>query len=281
MHRDLLLVHQRLIEAAAFASGENVRRQIERVSVGAVPGWNFVADHHRRQRCIRIRLLHRALFGLRRLRLVNPRDGLIRCRNAFEIFLGPTERFAGIEISGDDERSVVRFVVCVKEIANVLEHRPVQILLAPDSGVMVPVHGECGGAQILLQMAVRLILHADPELFLHHLALGLEIGFVHIQTAHAVRFQPQDALQIIAGKSLEEIRVVVVSARVVEPADSFDDARMLIRPHVRGPLEHQMLEQMGESCVAGLFVLPSHVVPHLKIDYRYLVIFQQNHLEAV
>ena len=68
---------------------------------------------------------------------------------------------------------------------------------------------------------------------------------------------------------------------VVESADGFDDARMLVRAHVRRALEHQVLEQMREAGVAGLLVLSAHVIPHLEIDHRHGMVLEQNHLQAI
>ena len=146
---------------------------------------------------------------------------------------------------------------------------------------MVAVNGERGGSKIFFERAVRLIVHPHAPLFLHHFALGLEIRFVHIEAAHAIGFEPEDTLEIIAGKGLEEIRVVVVGAGIVESAESFDDPGMLFRSHVRRAFEHQVLEEMRESSAAGALVFRPHVIPHLKVDHRNGVVFEQNHLQPI
>ncbi len=127
-----------------------------------------------------------------------------------------------------------------------------------------------------------MIIHADAALFLHYFALGLEIRFVYIEAAHTVGLEPEDALEIIAREGLEEIRVVVVRAGVIEirPA-AFDDARMLVGPDVRGAFEHQVLEEMREAGVARLLVFCPDVIPDLQVDHGSGVVFEQNHLQAI
>ena len=83
------------------------------------------------------------------------------------------------------------------------------------------------------------------------------------------------------GEGLEELRGVVVRFGVVESADGFDDARMFVRPHVRRAFEHQVLEEVREARVAGQLVFAAHVIPHLKVNHRHGVIFEQNHVQTV
>ena len=104
--------------------------------------------------------------------------------------------------------------------------------------MVIAVDRERSCTKILFEQAVGLIIDADAALFFHYLALGLEIGFIHIEAAHAVGFEPKDALEIIARKGLEEIRVVIVRAGVIESAGSFDDAGVLVRSDVRRAFEH-------------------------------------------
>jgi hypothetical protein len=50
---------------------------------------------------------------------------------------------------------------------------------------------------------------------------------------------------------------------------------------MRRTFEHQVLEEMRESGMAGALVFSAHVIPDLQVNHRNLVVFEQNHLEAV
>ena len=216
-----------------------------------------------------------------RLGLIDSRNRFCGCRDTFEIFLGPAERFFGFEIADDDEGRVVRLVEGIEEFADVFDRGFVEIGHASNRGVVIAVDRECSCAKVLFEQAVWLIIHADAALFLHYFALGLEIRFVHVEAAHTVGLEPEDALEIIAREGLEEIRVVVVRAGVIESAGGFDDARMLIGPDVRGAFEHQVLEEMREAGVAGLLVFCADVIPDLQVDHGSGMVFEQNHLQAI
>ncbi len=201
--------------------------------------------------------------------------------NAFEIFRGPRERLCGIEVAYNHERGIVRLVVRVVELAHLFERGLVEVRDAADRQMMVSVHREGRGAKILLDRTVGLIIHAHAPLFFDHLPLGFEIRLVHVEAAHAVGFEPQHALEIIAGEGFEELRGVVFRFGVVVSADGFDDARMFVRPHVRRAFEHQVLEEVREARVAGQLVFSADVIPNLKVNHRHGVIFEQNHVQTV
>ena len=198
-----------------------------------------------------------------------------------EIFIGPGQGLFGIEIADDHERGVIRFVESVEEGANVFDGGVVQVGHAADGRVMVGVFGEGGGAQIFLQVTVGLIFDTDAALFLDDLTLGFKIFLGDVEAAHAVGFEPQDSFEIVAGEGLVEIGGVVAGFSVVETADGFNDAGMLFSGDVRGTLEHQMLEEMGEAGMAGLFVFRADVIPDLKIDDWDGVIFEKDDLQAI
>ena len=115
---------------------------------------------------------------------------------------------------------------------------------------MVRMRGESRSAQILFEIAVRLVFDAQAPLFLHDFALGSEISLVDIEAAHAVGFEPEDGFKPVARKSLEEVRRVIVCFGVIISAHGFDDARMLVRANVRRTLEHEMFEKMREARVS-------------------------------
>ena len=202
-------------------------------------------------------------------------------RDAIEIFPGPEQRLLGIEIADDDQRGVVRFVEGVEELADVFDFRAIEIGHAADGGVMVGVLGKGRGAQILFQVTVGLVFDPDATFFFYDFALGFEIFFGNVEAAHAVRFEPQNSFQVIAGESFEKIRGVVSGFRIVEPADGFDDSGMFFSRNMRRALEHQVLEEVGETGAARQFVFGSDVIPNLEVDDRNGVIFEENYLQPV
>src|ERR1700723_829865 len=186
-----------------------------------------------------------------------------------------------MEIADDHRRRVIWFVEGVEELADVLDGGLGQIRHAANRRVMVAVHGERSGAQIFLQVAVGLVLDAHAALFFHHFALGLKIFLADVEAAHAVRLEPQDALEIIAGKSFEEIGGVVGGFGVVESAYGFDNARLLLGWNVGRAFEHQVLKQVREASASGALVFPADVIPDLQVDDGDFVVFEQNYLQAV
>src|SRR3984957_12449634 len=277
LHRDLILVDQSLVETATFAAGKNVGSEVERIGIGRVARGNLVTDDNSGKRRVGIGLLNDPLGVLRRFGMVYARNRFSGGRDAIEIFPGPEQRLLGIEIADDDQRGVVRFVEGVEELADVFDFRAIEIGHAADGGVMVGVLGKGRGAQILFQVTVGLVFDPDATFFFYDFALGFEIFFGNVEAAHAVRFEPQNSFQVIAGESFEKIRGVVSGFRIVEPADGFDDSRMFFSRNMRRALEHQVLEEVRETGAAGQFVFGSHVIPNLEVDDRNGVIFEENY----
>src|ERR1700721_3563667 len=99
---------------------------------------------------------------------------------------------------------------------------------------MVRVFGKRRRAQIFLQISIGLIFYSDTALFLNHFSFGFEILVGDIEAAHAVGFEPQNTLEIIARESFVEIRAVVGGFGVVEAAYGFDDAGMFLARNTGG-----------------------------------------------
>src|SRR3546814_1343021 len=88
------------------------------------------------------------------------------------------------------------------------------------------------------------------------------------QVAHAIRFEPQRAIQR-AGRHVLEIVGAVVPGRAVH----LGCAGWLQRAEefvvvVFGAVEHQMFEQVREAVQAGRLVLAADVIPDVDRDHR-------------
>ena len=74
---------------------------------------------------------------------------------------------------------------------------------------------------------------------------------------------------------------VVGGEGVVLPALAGDRAGELALGHGRGPLEHQVLEEVREAGRAGLLVARAHPVPRLDRDDGAAAVFDDQHTKAV
>ena len=224
LYRRAILVHQLAVEPAALARRKDIRGQVERIGVGREERRHLVANHHRGQGCVRVRLAHTHLGLLRWFLYGDARDQLRGARDATEVFLHPANCVCGRKIANDHQRSVIRAVVGLEKAAHFLDRSFVQIIHAADGGVVVRVHLEGHGIQVFDHQAVRAVLHAQAAFFLDHFALRLEIGLVHVEAAHPVGFEPDHAFEEVAGEGFPVHGDVVVGIRVVKPAHRFDDA---------------------------------------------------------
>ena len=130
--------------------------------------------------------------------------------------------------------------------------------------------------------AIRPVLSL-PFLVLNHTALLVQFGLIDgsEQMAHAVGLHPQRHIQRRRRDVLEVVGPIGIRRPV-----HVGGAGPLERPEVfvvvvLGPVEHQMLEQVGEAGPAPLLVLGAHVVPHVHGHDWGLVVFVNDHREPV
>ena len=129
--------------------------------------------------------------------------------------------------------------------------------------------------------AVRRIVKAQAALLLHHLPFVVEDFLVDLQIAHAVRFQPQDHGQHVAGHRLPKDRGVLGGVSVVRPAGTNDVVGEFVGAEVLRPVEHQVLKEVREAGPAGNFILRAHVIPNLHVDHRRVVALHNQRAQAV
>jgi hypothetical protein len=130
--------------------------------------------------------------------------------------------------------------------------------------------------------AVGPILVILPALVEDDVALRLEAfrGDSRQQISHAIRFHPQGQVDRARRHDLPVVGAIGVR-RSVEQRTSLLQRREIAGVVVLRPLEHQMLEQVGETGAAGALVLGTDVVPDVDGDDRHLSRFVDDDVEAV
>ena len=108
--------------------------------------------------------------------------------------------------------------------------------------------------------AVGPVEHVDPDLLLHHVDLVAEVLLGDRRRGHAVGLEEERPLQRLGRQRLEVVRVVLVGRAVEGAAGGLDQAGVLHLRDVRRPLEHHVLEEVGEPGAAlGLVAHPDVV----------------------
>ena len=95
--------------------------------------------------------------------------------------------------------------------------------------------------------AVGPVEHVDPDLLLHHVDLVAEVLLGDRRRGHAVGLEEQRALQRLGRQRLEVVRVVLVRRAVERAAGGLHQPGVLHLRHVGRPLEHHVLEEVGEA----------------------------------
>ena len=129
--------------------------------------------------------------------------------------------------------------------------------------------------------AVGLVHHVDADFFLDDVALIAEIFVVHLQGAHAVGFEPEDAFEGVGGHGLEIVGDVVVRGAVEHAAGGIDQANVLHLSGVFGALEHHVLEEVRESAAAVRFEAKTDLIIDADGDEGRGTVRRGNHAQAV
>ena len=135
--------------------------------------------------------------------------------------------------------------------------------------------------EVLVGLAVRLVVDAQPALFLHGLALVVELGLRDLQRAHAIGFQEQRQLELIRRQHLEVQRQVVAGGAVHRAAVGEHLVEVLAVADVARALEHHVLEQVREAGAARPLVARADVVGDVDRDHRRAVVLDELHAQAV
>ena len=127
------------------------------------------------------------------------------------------------------------------------------------------------------------VLVALAALVLHHVALNVQLlkGHRLEQTTHPIGLQPERQLEGVRGDDLVVVRAIGVGGSVVHRPGGLQEVVEVALGNVRAPLEHDVLEQVGEAGATGLLVAGSHVVPHVHRRDRDRVVLVHDDAQAV
>ena len=278
---DPLVVDHALVQARGLALGEDSRDEVQPVRVG-------VAEAGPGPRLVEAGLGYAVLHGVA-VDALEFRDplGLARERRpgrdvAEEVF-DALPGVLGFYIAGQDQDGVGRAVVVTEPLPNILETRGVQVLHAADDG---PGVGMPGGKEVLEEdvedAAVRLVLPL-ALLVLHDAALLVEACLVdHAEeVAHAVRLHPEREVEGVLRHDLEVVGAIAAGRPVhAGGADALERPEVLVVV-VLGAVEHQVLEEVRETGLAGLLVLRTDVVPDVDGDDGRLGVLMDDQPQAV
>ena len=203
-----------------------------------------------------------------------------RARQTAEGALDVREGRLGLEVADDHEGQVVRGVVGVEEslagfdrhlldVAAPADHRPAIGMGLPDQG-----------RERFEAATVGRVLGPQPPLLEDHFALALERLVVDHEIEEALGLEVDHEGQRLRGHVLVVDRHV--TARIgVDPATALvDELGMDFLADVLRPLEHHVLEEVGDPGMEGL-VRGARVHPELDGDDRRPVVLEQDDAEAV
>ena len=130
--------------------------------------------------------------------------------------------------------------------------------------------------------AVRTVLVVLPALVQHHVALILELGLGQRrqQVRHPVGFHPEGQVERVRRHDFPVVRAIGVRRPIHGRAGGLQWPKVALVVMLR-PLEHQMLEQVGEAGVTRPLVLGADVIPHTDGDDWTGVIFVNEDVEPV
>src|SRR5881296_3425001 len=106
------------------------------------------------------------------------------------------------------------------------------------------------------------------------------------EMAHAVGLNPQGNVQSIGGNVLEKIGAVfaggAVQIRGADPLHGLEEGPLIRTPfEMFAAGEHQMLEQVGETGLAGLLILGSNMIPEVDGDDGGFVILMDDQRQTI
>ena len=129
------------------------------------------------------------------------------------------DAFVGVDVSEDQQDRIRGRVIRLEEFLDVIQSRGVEIvkIAVKIVGVRPVAVGDRGKIEPG-KSAVGLVEHVDADFLFHDVALVAQIFVVHLERAHAVGLEPQDALQRIRGHRLVVVRDVIMRRAVQHAA---------------------------------------------------------------
>jgi hypothetical protein len=201
-----------------------------------------------------------------------------------EVDVRAFEGILRLDIANDRQDGVVGQVVTSKEAVDIIQRCGVKILHRADRGVAIGMIGREGqGVEELHHVPVRHVVVALPLFLLHDLALIVEVflGQGLEQRGHPVGLQPQSEVEPAGRQGFEVVGAIEPGCGIDDRAGRLEQPDVLARSYVRRALEHHVLEEMGESGAAVLFVSGTDVVPDVDRHRRRNVVGAGDDAEPV
>jgi len=283
---ELLLLYHRLVEAAAFAGAEDLGEDgegdlvrmavvgdivrdgdsiggvalfVDEGATAAVTGWLGGGDAQQRGA--------RISFG---------RD------DGTEMFLGSLKDLLGLNVTGDDDHSIVRAVKAAVEGANILDAPVLDIAHEADRRPVVAVGGVVFVEEAKIEVTDGVVVGAPATLFGDDVALFLELFVTQIEVGHQFGKQLQRLIEVSAGRFDVVVGVVKSGRSVVDPAVAFDDLVKLPFGQVFGRFEIHVLKHVGNAALAHRLVPASDIVEDVSGDDTGVIVHRDHHdAEAV
>ena len=130
-------------------------------------------------------------------------------------------------------------------------------------------------------LAVSHIVNAQPTLFLHGIALIVQIHFVDDEAAHPVCFEKEREVELIGGQRVEVGGAVFIGRAVHRAAVVEDEIKMLARADVLRAFEHHVLEEVREARSSWALVARADVVGDVYCDDGRALVLNRDDTQAV
>ncbi len=186
-----------------------------------------------------------------------------------------------VEIADQDQGRVVRLVIGVVEALAFGRRDLLQILDRADGRPAVGVLGVGERAELLDRLADRIVVDAQALLLLDDVALGVDRRRKELQVPHPLRLQLQREPDVRRRHRVVVGGQILGGEGVDLPAHLLQQPGVLLGRNVLGPLEHHVLEHVGDAANADVLVLRSDVIENLHRRDGRLVIGEEEHLQPV
>jgi hypothetical protein len=193
-----------------------------------------------------------------------------------EVFGEKSFELGGVEVAGDGDAGVIGGVELLVKVANVVDAGGFDVGVGADDGGVV---GMLVGEEHVVDLLVGEIVggaFALAALVAHDVALVGELDAIEAfeEEAHAVAFEPEGKLELIAGDGLEVVGTVEVGGAVdVGCACALEIFEVGLFADMLGAFKHHVLEEVGEAGAAGALVERADVIPEVDGDEREAMVF--------
>ena len=136
-------------------------------------------------------------------------------------------------------------------------------------------------AELLDRLADRIVVDAQALLLLDHVPLGVDRRRKQLEVPHPLGLELQREADVRRRHRVVVGGQILGGEGVDLTAHLLQQARVLLGRDVLRPLEHHVLEHVGDAADADVLVLRSDVIENLHGRDRRLVIGEEQHLQPV